>query len=532
MAIPGIAGDDVDPRTRPLMDRVDLAQTEAIPPARAPESAVADLYDLLGGDPVILGSLEDGDAESLLSDRTGSFLVPGPRTGVATPAPVYLSSALLARLHRDAVPVRTHDALGRRDWLDAFEQPVFDLIDGRRTLEDLRIEAGMSENDIRVALALLLEKAMIDVTAPLAEGLDDATRALSDAGAFEDRTRELDNLPPLSNEGSVAPHQDPGVEPLPAPPGTQEVFDDLVMVPLPVPSPPSSPWSTSMEGPAVTGSEGASPDDAFQVPRSDAVAAARPAMRVTPMRARARPTPMPPSSPRRIEPAREEPEPQLAYKPKAGLTLARAGGGPTPPTRGAPPGPSSPPGSGQAKEAPRAISAEARARGAQFYEMCMKDLREGRAGRAWGYAKMAVDADPDEEKYRLLLADWGKMVGGASAQSLGFSTPPQSAKELLEASQAAEQAGDFETAVAHARKLCEVAPSSAAAFNRLSVLLATRLKDYKGAYNAAHTAVELDGNNLTFQSNMMKILAKLETGDDQPKEGGSRGGLMGKLLGK
>lgn len=548
----GVAGDEEDYATSPVVAAPDLAAMLHGPgPAAADLPAIdIDVDGLLGGDAVILGQLADDDAESFLSDRTGSFLVPGASSPSAEAAPVYLSGDLARRLQPAAIPRPTEDGPARRGWLGTFEVPVFDLIDGVRSIAELRSDSGLSENDLRVALAMLVEKAMIEVPLPeearpsppeqaQAELPDDGTSPWPPAGDFDEHTRELDNLPPLSDPGAAPDFEAAAAAPLggaPPPPAALEVYDELVMVPLPIPATPPAPvqpahpmharptWTPS-NPPAPAMAEA----DAFQVPRSDEVELARPPMRVEPLRSRN--TPMPPSSRRATASAGapngagDSDEPRLAYKPKAGLTLARATSAPP----GAAPTAASKPGAAPTR--PSAASQEAKLRAAQFYEMCMKDLREGRAGRAWGYAKMAADADPSDEKYRQLLAEWGKMVGGASPKALGFSSTPESPRDLLEASLAAEQAGDYDTAVAHARKLCEVASTSGAAFNRLSVLLATRVKDYKAAYNAATTAVELDGANMTFQSNMMKILAKLESGDDKPRDAG-RGGLMGKLLGK
>lgn len=508
--------DDDDPRTLPVLDAPDVAALLAgdAPAPHAVETLDVDLSDLMGGDAVILGALGEGEAESLLSDRTGSFLVAIEPLEQAPPAPVYLSGDVARLLTPTAVPRRADDALARRGFLRPVEGLVFDFVDGQRTLHDLRAETGISENDMRVVLALLIEKAMVEVAEPPAPAVDidsDAERGVAEAAVFDEQTSELPELVPHADHLAPSRDQAPFTAAPPrvaTPPPTQEVFDELAMEPLPELAAEQSPWA-----PRVQAAPAAPQADGFQLPRSDAVVPARPAMNVAPVRPRPRNTPMPPSSARRAQPAAPVPddEPKQMYKAKAGLTVARSIASPA---------------TAKAAAAP-AASQDAKARAAQFYEMAMKDLNEGRAGRAWGYAKMAADADPSDEKYRLLLADWGKMVGGtkaAPASGVG-------AKELFEACQQAEQDGDYEAAVAHVRKVCEMAPTSAAAFNRLSVLLATRLKDFKGAYAAATTAVGLDSNNMTYQSNMMKILTKLEENDDQPAAGGRRG-LVGKLLGK
>ncbi|OGQ20770.1 MAG: hypothetical protein A2138_07700 [Deltaproteobacteria bacterium RBG_16_71_12] len=510
--------DEDDPygaRTLPVVDAPDVAALLAgAPPApHAGEAIDVDVADLMGGDAVILGNLDQGEAESFLSDRTGSFLVASEVAEQAPPAPVYLSAEIASLLRPSAVPRHADDAAARRDFLRPVEGLVFDFVNGRRTLADLRAETGMAENDLRVVLALLLEKAMIEVARPHAAA-DPVERDDAAAAGFDDHTRELAELPPLADQDGSQPSAaapPPAAPPSAPPPPAAAAYDELAMVPLPDPAAEASPWAVRQPAPSTAPSSGV-----FELPRSDEVIPARAAMRVDPLRPRQRNTPMPPAqrSRTRDTPPVPEREPQRMYQDKAGLKVARS-------TAAAPP-----PGASPAT----APSKEAKSRAAHFYELAMKDLHEGRAGRAWGYAKMAADADPSDEKYRRMVADWGNMVGGAASSTSGASGQV-GAKELFEASQQAEQAGDYEGAVAHARKLCEVAPTSAAAFNRLSVLLATRAKDFKGAYAAATTAVELDGNNMTYQSNMMKILTKLEDGDGKPAAGG-RGGLVGKLFGK
>lgn len=508
--------DDLAKRTIPVVDAPDLAALVGTGPPAGQDGAELDIdmADILGGDAVILGRLDDGEGESFLSDRTGAFFVAvDVEDAPPPPAPVYLSAELTRRLQPHAVPRRAADAQGRRDYLQPVAGLVFDLVDGRRTVDELRVVSCMGENDLRVVLALLIEKAMIEVTSP--------TATIETAAVdLDEHTSEIENLPPFAARADLVEELPPRIA---TPPPTKELFDDLLMVPLPTAAPPEPPplaasAQHSVEPPAPSPWASSPPREldpsGFRVPNSDEIALARPAMHVAPLRPRQRNTPMPPTSPKREHAPSSSPaeEPQLAYKPKAGLTVAR-GVGPPSPTSAAPP------------------SKEVQARAAQFYEMCMKDLHEGRAGRAWGYAKMAADADPSNEKYRQLVADWSKMVGGGPTPGAPAAGGAATIKELFEASQLAEQAGDFETAVAHVRRLCELAPTSAAAFNRLSVLLATRLKDFKAAYAAATTAVELDSKNMTYQSNMMKIIARLE-GEGAKGDGAARSGLVGKLFGK
>ena len=181
-------------------------------------------------------------------------------------------------------------------------------------------------------------------------------------------------------------------------------------------------------------------------------------------------------------------------------------------------------GSGAARASTAAVADDAKQRAAAHYDLCRKDLAAGRVSRAWGYAKLAAEADPTNPTYVQLFAEWHKTHGGAHGDKA--STP----QELMLAAQDAESKGDLERAVVLLERLCKEAPKSAAAHNKLAVLLATRLRRFKPAYDAAFRAVELEPGNMAYQSNMMKILAKVEDaeGTGDAKAGGK--GLFGRLL--
>ncbi|HEY4219972.1 MAG TPA: tetratricopeptide repeat protein, partial [Myxococcota bacterium] len=179
---------------------------------------------------------------------------------------------------------------------------------------------------------------------------------------------------------------------------------------------------------------------------------------------------------------------------------------------------------GAMKPAPAANDAVNKARAASYYELAQKDLAAGRLGRAWGYAQLAAENDPAEEKYAALLRDWDKLPGVRAGDKA--STP----QELMSAAQHAENGGDYDKAVALLQRLVEQAPSSAAGWNKLAVLLATRIKHFKPAYDAAIKAVELEPGNMAYQSNMMKILSRIDSDEKKTPGSPDNKGLLGRLL--
>ena len=100
----------------------------------------------------------------------------------------------------------------------------------------------------------------------------------------------------------------------------------------------------------------------------------------------------------------------------------------------------------------------------------------------------------------------------------------------LASAQEAEDAGDVEKAVKLLMRICGIAPKSAAVHNKIAVLLATKLRRFKPAYDAAIKAVELEPGNMAYQSNMMKILTKLDDADRPATTKGGGSGLFGRLL--
>ncbi|MBI1949256.1 MAG: tetratricopeptide repeat protein [Deltaproteobacteria bacterium] len=455
--------------------------------------------DELGGDALILGQLGEGEIQSFVSDQTGGFLkVNSDDVEEVAPAAVYLGGDVAALLTPTAVLRHTSDAGSRRSALSKFELFVFDLIDGRKNLGEVRGRTGLSQGDVRIAAAMLIDKRMVESAAARApvdvprspgtatigrRGLGSAET--SELPPLEDQTRELANLPPLDESYEVVSAKLPLAD--------EPEREEAVVVPVaPRAAPPPPPAAAAPAPPkppppkatvAAPPPHAAPPHQAAPPAAAAPGAGFRPALRAAPLRPM-RHTPPPP--PKRA-----------------------AGAAPLP----------SPPGSQAVLPAPTSAAVrEPKARAAEYYELALKDLREGRPARGFSYARMAADADPGEEKYQQLLRDWDKRAAGRGADD-----------DPVGAAQQAEASGDFERAIELLRKACELFPKSAPVHNRLGVLLATRAKDFKAAYNASMRAVELEPENATYKSNMMKILARVES-DDMPVKDKPRGGLLGGLL--
>jgi hypothetical protein len=492
-----------------------------------------------GGDALILGRLGESDEsdhapQAFITDQSNDFM---PAMSSKAPSSVYITAELRNLLMPFRVLQHTADADERvDDVIGSFHRRLYDLIDGARTLEEIQAEVELSDHDFCVAVAMLCDKALVEAKR---EAPRPHPQTLAD---LEDHTRELEDLPPLAEEplpppsakpkpaakpaptpapkpaakapkpASVTPGMPPPFEPrerddpsaphgappaaaptpapTPAPPtpAARPVYDDLEMLPLPSP-PPSRAAPAGVPG--LPGERAPVASDEVVRP------AARPALGVRP--------------------------PAMPGAPKTGA--APAGDGklkPLPPSPGTSAA-SAGPGSGRVA---KATPDDKVARAASYYDLCMKDLHDGRQGRAWGYARMALEADPTNEKYQMLVHDWHRSQGGAHGDKA--STP----QELMASAQAAENSGDYAGAIDYIKRVVAMAPNSAAAHNRLAVLLATRMHEYRAAYNAAIKAVELEPGNMAYQSNMMKILARVDDDEKSTKNkaGSPGGGLLGRLL--
>lgn len=477
-----------------------------------------------GGDALILGRLGASDEnesppQAFITDQSNDFM---PAMNSKAPASVYITAELRNMLMPFRVLQHTADADERADdVLSPFHKKLFDLIDGERTLEEVQGEVGLSDHDLCVAVAMLCDKALVEAR-PEAKKQHPHT-----IGDLDDSTRELEDLPPLAAPEEAALAKSAGA-PAKAPPATRTTalpserraakpasvtpgmpppfekperneparaaFDDLEMKPLPVPSAPIPPLPQPRAAAAKPAAPFAKPAAPSPPAASDDVI--RPAVR-----------------------AALSVRPAMPPVPKA----SAAGDGKLKPIAA-----SSTAASPSSGRVAKAAAPDGVTRAAGYFDLCMKDLHDGRQGRAWGYARMALEADPTNEKYQMLVHDWHRSQGGAHGEKA--STP----QELMASAQASENSGDYVAAVEYIKRVVAMAPQSAAAHNRLAVLLATRMHEYRAAYNAAIKAVEIEPSNMAYQSNMMKILARVD--DDEKSEAspkgkaGGGGGLLGRLL--
>lgn len=512
-----------------------------------------------GADPLILGRLDAGAIESLHSTQNAN-LVQSEEGDFNDPSAgqIIIGADLQLLLEPHAVLQHTSDAVQRRSVLSPLEAKLFELINGQKSVAVLREESDLDEGDLRAALALLGEKQMIERA--LMGGV------LPPVEALHDRTCELDDLPPfatpasLSDDGHPLPFDPPeddrdplGLDPLSRPPQgistraavekPREVSVGLAATkqpdlsvktttradppavvehepaPLPfltvepvvaAPPHPARSVGTGKTGQVAQGAKGAAEAEAAGADGAESVdAELRPAMKTSPLAVRSRPKQEPMRLSSLLHDAqgpREAPE----WKAKSALSVQHAdgAGGPKPST-----------GRGDPKRAE------------EYYEQCLRDIREGRIARAWSYAKMAADANPREEKYLALLRDWNSVTMSGSTRAP--TVEQDEGKRLLAESQTAEQRGNYQQAIELMKRACELFPKSAWAYNRLGVLLATRTRDLRGAYDAAFRAVELDSDNAIYRNNMMKVLAKLEdSGPSNVQTGNAaegQSGLFGKM---
>jgi hypothetical protein len=84
-----------------------------------------------------------------------------------------------------------------------------------------------------------------------------------------------------------------------------------------------------------------------------------------------------------------------------------------------------------------------------------------------------------------------------------------------------EHEGDIDTAMRLLRHALKLNPRAAILHNRLGVILATRLHEYRAATDALLTAVEIEPDNATYKNNLAKVMEAAP--DDTLNFGGQRG---------
>ncbi len=166
------------------------------------------------GDAVILGDL-GGDVSDVMGEDTGSFLTvaTGEHQRIVVPAPAYIGASTSTQLRPESVFVRSADVATRVDVLTPIERHVLDLIDGARPMARVRVVAGLESGDLRIVLALLIDKHMIELAGRVqAPGFDELVGDSNEAPAValfddDDPTMMVDFLEPCAP--AVAPATEP-----------------------------------------------------------------------------------------------------------------------------------------------------------------------------------------------------------------------------------------------------------------------------------------------------------------------------------
>lgn len=98
---------------------------------------------------------------------------------------------------------------------------------------------------------------------------------------------------------------------------------------------------------------------------------------------------------------------------------------------------------------------------------------------------------------------------------------------LLKLAMEKEEAGLYDDAVRLLRRAIEVNPRAAVLYNRLGVVLATRLRDYVAACDALVRACELEPKNHTYMGNLAKVAERAEAArDEREREKNNFGGMF------
>lgn len=132
-----------------------------------------------------------------------------------------------------------------------------------------------------------------------------------------------------------------------------------------------------------------------------------------------------------------------------------------------------------------------------FYELATAELEDGNRVRAHIYARLALEHDPGEPRYRELLKEW----------ALPRRTMTTAEALLFTNADAAETAGDHKKALAFIEQALAANPDAAYIHNRMGLLLALRFKKMPQATEHLTKACELEPNNVVYRNNLGKLIA-------------------------
>lgn len=150
------------------MNEVTAPGMRTLPPHKTDEGMALPPRSVEQGDPVILGDVS-GEFDVVLTEETGSYLHAASEmsddSGPMRAAPVYVSASTAELTEPTAVLVARDDV--ELPALTPFEAHVRSLLDGRRSVEEVRALSALSLEDLRIALCMLGDKGLVQVKLPL-----------------------------------------------------------------------------------------------------------------------------------------------------------------------------------------------------------------------------------------------------------------------------------------------------------------------------------------------------------------------------
>lgn len=514
-------GEKTSPTVKRTRDSVDIKEIPVSPPAddgpaafliEATQADFDDLGSLLKSstDALVLGDPSD-IVESLWVEDTltrpldvdapppatpaagnDNFLTDATSDGTrdVVPVQVYVGADIARVIEPDAVLERVP---GKSAPLSTFEEFVLAQIDGARPVARVQTRMGLGAGDLRIALALLVDKKLVRRVG----------RAAPAAPAPA--------APPSKKKPASTP-----VSPEPEPPArTNPITAELPSVPRPP--------ARHVAGPAPLPPEPL-PDDALipleshEPPLELDDGRTFPARPLTPLPGaglvHSDPTDLASAGRQAVTTSMHDLQTmQMPASPSLPPQLSKLGV----------PAPSPPPPVVPGARTGLVVDDAGRSRAAALHAQVLRDLKNGAIARAYAVARMAHDAAPDVALYKEILDNWNAFVA-----------EHRTADDARLHAQAvsAESSGDPARAVALLRQAVQANPQNAAAWNRLGLLLATRIKDVDGALNAMTRAIELSPNDPTFKNNFGKIAAMADRGGPEPGDDKKGGGLLKRIFGR